>query len=462
MLDAIGFGEPQWPEAVGVALALENNDYVIRAILIEPPEAKHLPLPFVPQLISAPALVSDAPSVLPDNTEVFVSASIDFRQTYEGMRKQADIRAKTEMRQIRAVAKEPPPDPFAEFEKKAGFKISEDLIPALGSEIALAGSLKLLEGMGPFNIQSRPSAKPSPEAEAKEGQEKKESEVLPMLLIAVKDREAVRRVMPHVLQGLGMGEANLIAQMEKREDVEIVNYAGFFAYAFVGNFLIISQTASVRRAADAYLNHQTLASNTVFRNSRRWEPRQNLGEIYFSPAMMEGYHDAVRKQAGTMDPTMRDFLLGLDPTASAITYALSNEGLGTQHEIHLPKNLIITMVAGISSATKNPPSEANEMIAISMLQMISNAEGTYQSTAGKGKYGTLDNLVEQKLLSRDILEKYGYRIEVTASGDQFEAVATPREYGKTGKRSFFVDKTGVVRGDDHDGGPATVADKPIQ
>jgi hypothetical protein len=463
MLDSIGYGEPQWPEAVGVALALENNDYVIRAILIEPPDAKKLPLPFVPQLISGPAYVSDAPSVLPESTEVFVSASIDFRQTYEGMRKQADIREKTTIRRTPAGAKEPPPDPFVEFEKKAGFKISEDLLPAFGNEIALAGSLKLLERAGPFNIQSSRAAKPSPEAAAgKEGQEKKESERLPMLLIAVKDREAARRLMPHVLDGFGVGEANLIAQTEKREDVEIVNYAGFFAYAFVGNFLIISETASVHRAVDAYLNHQTLASNNVFRNSRRWEPRQNQGEVYFSPALMEGYHEDVRKQAGTMDPAMRDFLLALDPTSSAITYALSNEGLGTQHEIHLPKNLIITMVAGISSATKNPPPEANEMIAISALQMISSAESSYQSTAGKGKYGTLDNLVEANLVNREFLEKYGYRIEVTASGDQFEAVATPREYGKTGKRSFFVDKSGVVRGDDHGGGPATVADKPIQ
>jgi hypothetical protein len=459
MLDAIGYGEPQWPEAVGLGLALENNEYVIRALLVEPPEAKRLPLPFVPQLMSGPALVADAPSVLPEGTEVFVSASIDFRQSLEGMRKQADLRARAEMRQMPAGSKEQP-DLFAEFEKKAGFKITEDLLPALGNEIALAGSLKLLEGMGPFNIQPRPSARPSPEAGAKDSQEKKE--VLPILLIAVKDREAARRLMPHVLEGLGMGEANLLAQTEKREDVEIVNYAGFFAYAFVGNFLVISETGSVRRAVDAYLNHQTLASNSVFRNSRRWEPRQNLGEIYLSPAMMEGYHDAIRKQAGTMDPTMRDFILGLDPTASAITYALANEGLGTQHEIHLPKNLIITMVAAISSATKNPPPEANEMIAMSALQMISSAESTYKSRQGKGKYGSLENLVEAKLVSREFLEKYGYTIAINASDDRFEAVAIPREYGKTGKRSFFIDHTGIVRGDDHGGGPATVADKPIE
>jgi hypothetical protein len=153
----------------------------------------------------------------------------------------------------------------------------------------------------------------------------------------------------------------------------------------------------------------------------------------------------------------------LDPTASAITYALSNGGLGTEHEIHLPKNLILTTVAGISSATKNPPPEMNEGIAIGMLQMLANLETTYKESTGKGSYGTLANLTTQKLLPPDMLDKYGYKFELTVmGGDQFEVVATPKEYGKTGKRSFFVDKSGVVRGDDHGGAPATSADKPVQ
>ena len=71
MLDALGFGEPQWPEAVGLALALDNNDYVIKAILIDAPDAKKLPLPFVPQLISGPSYASEAPSVLPGRHRSF-------------------------------------------------------------------------------------------------------------------------------------------------------------------------------------------------------------------------------------------------------------------------------------------------------------------------------------------------------------------------------------------------------
>jgi hypothetical protein len=462
MLDALGFGEPQWPEAVGLALVLDDQDYVIKAILIDPPNAKKLPLPFVPQLISGPAYVSDAPSILPDDTEVFVTASIDFLQTYEGMRKAADIKAKAEVKQIPAGAKEPALDTYEEFEKKAGFNIKNDLLPAFGNEIALAGSLKTLQGAG-ITIGASTAAQPSSvKDEGKEDKDKKGSDVFPMLLLAVRDREAARRLMPHVLDGLGIGEANLIAQVEKREDTELVNYAGVFAYAFVGNFVVISEAATVRRVIDANIKRQTLSSNNAFRNSRRWEPDRTLGQIYVSPALMEGYHEEIRRRAATIDPEMRDFLLGLNPTASALTYAMSNDGLGTQHEIHLPKNLILTTVAGISSATKNPPPEMNEGMAIGVLQMIVGAEKTYESTAGKGKYGTLDELAQQKLLVKDYLNKYGYNYEVTVSGDQFQAVAIPKEYGKTGKRSFFVDKSGVVRGDDHVGAPATAADKPVQ
>ena len=177
---------------------------------------------------------------------------------------------------------------------------------------------------------------------------------------------------------------------------------------------------------------------------------------------MEAYHEQIRKQAATLEPNMRDFLLSLNPKSEAITYALSNDGLGTNHELHLPKNLILTMVAGISSAAKNPPPETNEMIAISALQVIANSEKGYKAGSKNGPYASMKDLVDAKLFPLEEFDKYGYKYEITVMGDQFEAVATPKEYGKIGKRSFFVDKSGVIRGDDHGGGPATVADKPVQ
>ena len=463
MLDLLGVGEPQWPEAVGVALVLDNNEYVVRAILIEPPERRKLLLPFLPQLLSGATYAAEAPQVLPDDTEVFVSASIDLSQTYEGMRKEAEIRAKASARQIQTSAKDAPLDAFAEFEKKAGFKIKDDLLPTLGNEIAVAGSLKTLLGVGVFGAP--PPPKPSPSPGEATTDHTKGSDVFPMLLIAVKDRDGARRLMPHVLDGLGMGEANMIAQVEKHDDAEIVNYAGLFAYAFVGNFLVISEAKTVRHVVEAWSNHQTLGSNTTYRNFTRWQARQTLGQIYVSPALMDSYREQLNKQAPKMDPALRDSLMSLSPAPQAISYSLTNEGFGALHELHLPKDLVIAMVAGTSasmSAIKQGSPETNEMIAIGGLRMVANAENTYSAGVGKGSYGTLDQLVAQKLVMLELFKNYGYKIDLVVVGDQFEAVATPVEYGKTGSRSFFVDKSGVVRGDDHGGGPATVGDKPIE
>jgi len=318
--------------------------------------------------------------------------------------------------------------------------------------------------MNSFGILGIPSppARSTPDASDKEQEKPKDT---PIVLLAVRDRDAARRLMPRVFDGLGIGAANLLAQTERRGDSEIVNYAGVISYAFIGNFLVISDSATVRKVADANTNLKTLSSNGVFRNSRHWQPKQTLGEIYVSPALMEGYQEQVAKQASTMDSAMRDFLMQLSPKSSAITYALSHDGLGNVHELHLPKNLILAMVAGTSAtmnAMKEGSPEMNEMIAISALQVIANVENAYKNDQGKGSYATLDQLVEQKSISKEMLEKYGYRFDLRTSGSGFEISAMPQEYGKSGKRSFFIDQTGVVRGDDHGGGPASSSDKPVQ
>jgi hypothetical protein len=459
MLGMLGQGEPQWPEAVGLALALDNDEYVARAILIDSESSKRLTLPFVPQLISGPVYAVDAPSVLPDDTEVFVSASIDFSQTYREMKKQAEATLKQNPRIHEPISAETSVDSFAAFEKKAGFKITDELLPVLGNELAIGLSLKSMNQFGIFGVPS-PASKTAEDPKAE-----KQPESFPIVLIAIKDREAARRLMPRVMDGLGLGAANLLAQKERRGDAEIVNYAGVFAYGFVGNFLVISDANSVRRVADANTNRQTLSSNNAFRSARHWQPKASLGEVYVSPALMEGYQQQVGKMASTMDSAMRDFLMQLSPNATAITYALSHDGLGTIHELHLPKNLILAMVAGTSAAMssmKEGSPEMNEMIAISALSMIAGAEETYKAGPGKGTYGSIDMLANEKLVQKDVFEKYGYHFDVNVSGDHFEATAAPAEYGKTGKRSFFLDQTGIVRGDDHGGGPASSADKPVQ
>jgi hypothetical protein len=57
-----------------------------------------------------------------------------------------------------------------------------------------------------------------------------------------------------------------------------------------------------------------------------------------------------------------------------------------------------------------------------------------------------------------------YRVVPAGSGNvdtQFELAATPSEYGKGGKRSFYMSETGKLRGGDKLGAPATAADPLI-
>jgi len=471
MLSMLGQGEPQWPDAIGLVVALENDEYVLRAILIESETAKRLTLPFVPQLISGSPHAPDAPSILPDDTELLVSTSIDFTQTYQEMKKQAESQAKAQIgrpkseRWENGVLVEQGPirqtaeDGFVQFEKKARFKIADELLPVLGNELAIGMSLKQANMVNMFGIPKPP---PSPKSSSEKQQG---PEPLPVFMIAIRDREAARRLMPRVLEGLGIGEAKLIAQNERVGDSEIVNFAGVFSYAFIGNFLVVSDSATVRRVAEASMNGGTLGSNNAFRASRHWQPRQTLGEIYVSPVLMEGYQEQISRQAGTMDQSMRDFLLKLSPKSSAITYSLWRDGLGTLHELHLPKNLILAIVASTSAAMnamKQGSPEMNEMIAMSGLRMIATAEETFKSTAGNGSYGSIDQLAEQKLLSKEVFDKYGYQFNVSTSAHGFEAMAMPSEYGKSGRRSFFIDQSNVLRAGDHGGGAATIADQPIR
>jgi hypothetical protein len=458
MLSMLGQGQPQWPEAIGVALALDNDEYAVRAILIQRENAKTLPIPFLPQLVSGPAVASEAASILPDDTEVFVTASIDFGSTYREMKKQAEASLKHSRQLAASVTAENAVDAFAQFEKKAKFKITDELLPLLGNEVAIAASLKQANMANVMGVPTPPAKTSS------DPKDKNKPEPMPIVLISIKDRDAARRLMPRVFEGLGIGEANFLAQNERRGDSEIVSYAGIFSYAFVGNFLVLSDSETVRKVADANMNRTTLGANNTFRIARHWQPRHTLGEIYVSPALMEGYQEQIGKQAASMDQAMRDFLMKLSPKASAITYTLSHDGLGSLHEVHLPKNLILAMVAGTSaamSAMKEGSPEMNEMIAISVLHLIANGEENYKKTAGNGSYGSIDELVEHKLLGKEVLDKYGYRFVVSTNAHGFEAIATPVEYGKSGRRSFFTDQSGVVRGDDKGGGPATVADKPV-
>ena len=127
-----------------------------------------------------------------------------------------------------------------------------------------------------------------------------------------------------------------------------------------------------------------------------------------------------------------------------------------------------------ATATVNDPviiiCENSETEAIQTLRAIYGAEVTYQSNSGFGNFGTLQNLSSNGLIDSSTATggRCGYNFAVTTvdrspnSPPSFYINAVPQQYPSTGRRSFYVDESGVVRGADRNGQPAGADDSPIQ
>jgi hypothetical protein len=110
---------------------------------------------------------------------------------------------------------------------------------------------------------------------------------------------------------------------------------------------------------------------------------------------------------------------------------------------------------------------ANEASAIRAMHTLGSAQATYQSTDGKGsQFGTLEEMENAGLIKAGSTQQNGYKFKVVVTNcpltsgpgskscvPRFTILATPLSYGTTGsgKRSFYMDETYVIRAADNVG-----------
>lgn len=109
---------------------------------------------------------------------------------------------------------------------------------------------------------------------------------------------------------------------------------------------------------------------------------------------------------------------------------------------------IIAIVAAITfPSLLRARMQANEAGAIESLRMIVTAQAAFH--ADRNQYATeFDPLVTATppfMESADGPEKNGYTLELNGTPDNYQATATPHEFGVTGNRGFFVDASGIIR-----------------
>jgi hypothetical protein len=115
--------------------------------------------------------------------------------------------------------------------------------------------------------------------------------------------------------------------------------------------------------------------------------------------------------------------------------------------------------------------QENERCAIADMRALHSAEMTYAATVGNQGFGLLSHLYLAGLIQSDLADgvSRGYYfpvqiifiVPVPPQPPSFRIWATPQSYGKTAIRSFFIDKTGVLRGGDKKGDQADENDPPI-
>jgi hypothetical protein len=460
-------GMPRIPGAFALGVRLDGGALALRLAVENSPDGRINVLPFLPNFVAGPPVTAEAAEVAPADADIFFTTSLDWEQLYTSTIGTASLGPLGSSYSVAGVivggaggptvedadvVKPPKPEEaVAVIEKLFGFKFKEDLIPSLGNEVAFsmpfdANDLGLVSGR-------RRSRK----------KEEKESEAGIVVIVTLNDAEKVQKILPRVLVALGFvpfGEG--AAQTERREGFDIRSSGGL-TYTFINRFLIMgADVKAVRHVVDSYAARRTLAATDSYRDSTGWQAPQKLVQAFVSEALMRSTVEETKRRSGTStDPLVRTLLAQLDVPPESASFETTNEGDSVVHEVRVPVSMLQTYSLALMVGARDAPVLTGEMMANFALYEIQDAEETFKEEKKKGRYGTLEELIAEKILDKSFAEHLGYRIEINASGERFDVTATPKEYGKSGRLSFFLDQTGTMRAADHQGKSADASDPPV-
>ena len=130
--------------------------------------------------------------------------------------------------------------------------------------------------------------------------------------------------------------------------------------------------------------------------------------------------------------------------------------------------LALFVLVGVAASAALPNTAAglaaNESSAVYHLRMLAEAELKFKATTGKGHFGTMSELKEEKLIDAELASglKDGYCFSLLTTSEKFEVKAAPAKYPSDGRRSFYFSfEDGIIRAADKQGLAADANDPPL-
>ncbi|MET0625642.1 MAG: DUF3352 domain-containing protein, partial [Pyrinomonadaceae bacterium] len=468
IMQNLGFGVPRIPGAVALGLGLDRGALAVRLAVENTPDGTIALIPFLPNIVSGPPVTGGTAEVAPADSELFVAGSLDWTHIYNSTLGAASVNPASLMSsggmrddddEEGGGKREPQPtadETVAAVEKLFGFKFKEDLLPSLGNEVALSMPLDENDfALSGVRVRAR-----------EDGREGRDAEPGPVFIASLNDPAKMREILPRVFVALGFVSPGVPQVPEKREGFEIrtLGASDGMSYAVVDSFLLVGELRAVRHCVDSYSSRRTLAGSNEYREATSWQAKQKLVQLFVSDAIVRRVVDESRtRSAGSTDASVRALLAQLEVAEYApASYEATNEGDVVVHELRLPLSLIKSYATAAAVSIKDATVISGENSAVQTLHQLAAAQFGFKHEKKKERYGTLEELRAEGMLEKDFLTgETEYKYELNAGADKFEVTATPRNYGKTGRRSFRIDENLDVRGADHKGERATSDDPKV-
>ncbi|HET9529066.1 MAG TPA: DUF3352 domain-containing protein [Blastocatellia bacterium] len=330
MLAALG----SMPYGIAIGGSIEAETTRLRALAIYGNKKKE---GLFSSILSAARMgeLSAASFAAPD-TEIFIDLMIDWEKLYEAIESLFAMvlsSAPTARGNQQATPMTGSADLLAMAEAGLGFSIKNDLIPTLGSEVAIS-----LSGFGDM-VRSKPQSSPAASKRtATAPRQAGSSSPRFLLMLSVRDPLKFERLFARLFSPKGGRASQPFAQLAYRGAT--IHHRKDMAYTITGGFLLAGGTAGeIRRALDSHALNNSLASNPEY-SSAMGDPRPRMLQAYLSPAVSGRLFEATSQGAAKR-------------ASSPLALSMMSDDDGFLFEMRVPTEIALAALNSLATSKPN-------------------------------------------------------------------------------------------------------------